>query len=58
MRTYKQLDETLNAMKGEKLIMSKLFINFVYGLLKGLRNDFYNKNSMLAKKNLEVIKWC
>ncbi|MFJ3388840.1 aconitate hydratase [Lysinibacillus sp. NPDC086135] len=41
----------------EKLKMSKVYLNIIDGLLKNLRNDFYNKKRMLAKKNIEIVKW-
>ncbi|TQR37245.1 hypothetical protein C7Y47_04985 [Lysinibacillus sphaericus] len=41
----------------EKLKMSKVYLNVVDGLFKDLRNDFYNKKRVLAKKNIEVVKW-
>ncbi len=41
----------------EKLKMSKVYIYIVEGLLKDIRNDFYNKRRFLAKKNLAVVKW-
>ncbi|MFJ8462124.1 hypothetical protein ACIQ57_23890 [Lysinibacillus xylanilyticus] len=39
----------------EKLKMSKVYINIIDGLLKDLRNDFYNKKRLLTKKNIEVV---
>lgn len=41
----------------ENLKMSKVYINIVDGLLKSLRNDFYNKKRLLAKKNIKVVGW-
>lgn len=41
----------------EKLKMSKVYINIAEGLLKDLRNDFYNKRRFLAKKSIAVVKW-
>ncbi|WP_374966383.1 aconitate hydratase [Lysinibacillus sp. RS5] len=41
----------------EKLKMSKIYIQIVEGLLKDIRNDFYNKKRALVKKNIAVVKW-
>lgn len=41
----------------EKLKMSKVYMNIVDRVLKDLRNDFYNKKRMLAKKSIEIVKW-
>ncbi|MGE8004062.1 aconitate hydratase [Lysinibacillus sp. NPDC093216] len=59
---YIKLDMAIRSLQHdyaslEKLKMSKVYMNIVDGLLKSLRNDFYNKKRMLAKKNIEIIKW-
>lgn len=40
----------------EKLKTSKIYLNTVDGLLKRIRNDFYNKKRLLAKNKIEVVK--
>jgi len=59
---YIKLDMAIKSLQQdysslEKLKMSKVYIGIVDGLLKGLRNDFYNKKRLLAKKNIDVVKW-
>lgn len=59
---YIKLDMAIKSLQHdyaslEKLKMSKVYLNVVDGLLKDLRNDFYNKKRLLAKKNIEVVKW-
>ncbi len=41
----------------EKLKMSNIFISIADGLLKPIRNDFYNKKRMLNQKGINVVKW-
>lgn len=41
----------------EKLKMSNIFIPIADGLLKTIRNDFYNKKRMLNQKGISVVKW-
>ena len=43
--------------KLEKLKMSKVYIQMIDGLLKNLRNDFYNKKRLLGKKSISLVKW-
>lgn len=59
---YIKLDMAIKSLQQdysslEKLKMSKVYINIVEGLLKNIRNDFYNKKRILAKKNIAVVKW-
>ncbi|WP_255505010.1 hypothetical protein [Lysinibacillus sphaericus] len=59
---YIKLDVAIRSLQQdysslEKLKMSKVYLNVVDGLFKDLRNDFYNKKRVLAKKNIEVVKW-
>lgn len=39
------------------LKMAKVYIQIVDDLLKVIRPDYYNKNRMLAKQKIEVVKW-
>ncbi|MFF2174985.1 aconitate hydratase [Lysinibacillus sp. NPDC058147] len=41
----------------EKLKMSNIYISIVDGLLKTMRNDFYNKKRSLSQKGISVVKW-
>jgi len=43
--------------KLKQLKMSKVYIELVDGLLKNLRNDFYNKKSLLGMKSISLVKW-
>lgn len=59
---YIKLDMAIKSLQHdyaslEKLKMSKVYLSVVDGLLKDLRNDFYNKKRILNKKNIEVVKW-
>ena len=59
---YIKLDMAIRSLQHdsatlEKLKMSNVYINIVDGLLKELRNDFYNKKRLLAKSKIEVVKW-
>ena len=62
MYEYIKLDMAIRSLQHdyaalEKLKMSKIYINIIDSLLKDLRSDFYNKKRLLAKKNIEVLKW-
>ncbi|WP_338016389.1 aconitate hydratase [Lysinibacillus parviboronicapiens] len=39
------------------LKMAKVYTNIVDGLLKDIRNDYYNKKRILTKQKIEVVKW-
>lgn len=59
---YIKLDMAIKSLQQdysslENLKMAKVYINIVEGLLKNIRNDFYNKKRVLAKKNIAVVKW-
>lgn len=41
----------------ETLKMSTVYIGIVEGLLKRIRNDYYNKKRLLKKKSIEIVKW-
>lgn len=51
----KSLQHDYNTL--ENLKMSKVYFSIVDDLLKNLRTDYYNKKRMLAKQNIEVVKW-
>ena len=41
----------------ESLKMGKVYINIVEGLLKNIKNDFYNKKRLLGQRGIRVVKW-
>ena len=41
----------------EQLKMKAIYLPFVDGLLKNLRNDFYNLKRVLAKQKIRVVGW-
>ncbi|AVK85249.1 aconitate hydratase [Lysinibacillus sp. B2A1] len=59
---YIKLDMAIKSLQQdypslEKLKMSKVYIGVVDGLLKNIRNDFYNKKRLLGQKGIRVVKW-
>jgi len=59
---YIKLDMAIRSLQHdysslEKLKMSKVYLSIIDSLLKNLKSDFYNKKRLLAKKNIEVLKW-